>query len=58
MDLRQWTPEMEAEAKRLQREYNILTNANVVEFHESEYPIDEASCYRRAGVRNRVHIGR
>jgi hypothetical protein len=43
MDLREWTPEMEAEAKRLQREYNILTNANFFEFHETEYPVDEAS---------------
>jgi hypothetical protein len=43
MDVREWTPEMEAEAKRLQREYRILTNANFFEFHETEYPVDEAS---------------
>lgn len=39
MDVREWTPEMEAEAKRLQHEHRILTNANFFEFHEAEYPI-------------------
>jgi hypothetical protein len=39
LDLRDWTPELEAEARRLQTEHGILTNYTLVNTRVREYPI-------------------
>ena len=38
-DARQWTPEMQEEARRLQQQFRILVSADRIEFHEREYPV-------------------
>ncbi len=40
MDAREWTADMQAEARRLQQKHGILTHANVIEWTEDEYPVD------------------
>ena len=39
LDAREWTHEMEDEARKRQRDWRILVSANQIEFHESEYPV-------------------
>lgn len=39
LDFRDWTPAMEAEARRLQAEYGILTNYNLIKANAKEYPV-------------------
>jgi hypothetical protein len=39
LDLRDWTPEMAEEARRLQLEHGILTNYNVIKTNVKEYPV-------------------
>jgi hypothetical protein len=49
-DARTWTPEMEEHARQLQKEYNILTNADRREFTVRNIRCDAPRCQAAPAV--------